>query len=255
MPLPVAERREVGGRRGLAGQRPGRVDARLERVERAAQRVHRHRRGDVGGARQPRGGEHGERQHRRARLCAVDQREALLGRERDRRQTGARERVGAGQVRPQVLGLALADQHQREVRERRQVAARADRAARRHARVHPRVEQGDQRVERPRPDAGKALGEHVRAKRHQRAHDRRRQRIAHARGMAPQQIQLQRGELVRRNGHVGERAEPGVDAVHGACRAPRVRPRRRARRSRARARRPTRRRARRRRRCATARRV
>ena len=97
MALPATSASEIGGRRGLAGDRPGRVDARLERVERPAQRVDRHRRGDVGGAREARGAEHGQREHGRARLRAVDQRQALFGRERDRAQAGARERVGARQ--------------------------------------------------------------------------------------------------------------------------------------------------------------
>ena len=41
--------------------------------------------------------------------------------------------------------MPFADQHQRQVRERREVAARADRSAARHARMHARVEQREQR--------------------------------------------------------------------------------------------------------------
>ena len=47
------------------------------------------------------------------------------------------------------------------------------------------------------------------------------ERLADARRVAAQQIQLQRGELVGGNRDVGERAEAGVDAVHRPCRPPR----------------------------------
>ena len=135
-----------------------------------------------------------------------------FGAERDRRQPGARERLRARRSRSRrvarrssaldvvcVASLAFADQHQREVRERREVAARADRAARRHARMHAAVEQRDQRLERLDADAGEALGQHVRAQRHRRAHGADRQRLADAGGVAAQQVELQRVERVGRD--------------------------------------------------------
>ena len=74
------QRRDVGGRRPLSGERPGVVDARLERMDRSEQRVDRQRGGDVGGARQLLGRRQRQRQHGRRRLRAVDQREPFLRR-------------------------------------------------------------------------------------------------------------------------------------------------------------------------------
>ncbi len=109
--------------------------------------------------------------------------------------------------------LTLADQDEREMRQRRKVAARTDRSARRDARVNAAIEQRDQRVERLEADAGEPLGQHVRAQRHRRPHRPRRQRMADPGSVAAQQVELQRLERVGRDLHVGKRSETGVDAV------------------------------------------
>ena len=62
-------------------------------------------------------------------------------------------------------------------------------------------------------DAREALGEHVGAQRHRRAHVAHRQRIADAGGVAAQQVALQRFQRVGRDLDFGERSESGVDAV------------------------------------------
>ncbi len=133
----------------------------------------------------------------------------------DRLEAGGVERVASGHDARIVADrrVAFADQHQRQVRERREVAAGADRPAARHARVHAAVEQREQQLERRAPDAGEALRQDVGAQRHRRAHGADRQRLADAGGVAAQQIQLQRAERVARNRGLGERAEAGVDAV------------------------------------------
>ncbi len=169
------QRFDVGGREPLADERPGRVDARLERVDRSAQRVDRERRRDVGGARDLIGGGQRQREHRGRGLRAVDERQPFFRSEPHRRQarppsalriristrrTSLRDSAASALIRRLrlasswsscvvvvvVIGqdLAFADQHEREMRERRQVAARADRSARRHARMHAGVEQRDQ---------------------------------------------------------------------------------------------------------------
>ena len=109
--------------------------------------------------------------------------------------------------------VPFADQHERQVRQRREVAARADRSAARHDRMDARVERVDQPIERRAPDARVALREHVRAQRHHRAHGARRQRLADARRVAAQQVPLELAERVSRNLDLGQRAEAGVDAV------------------------------------------
>ena len=199
------------------------MQPRLERMNRPPQRVDRHGRRDVGGAR--------ETSRPRARrgpsvggagLRAVDERQALFGAERDRRASpaAARARPAPDSERAGVYPSAspFAHEDEREVGEGRQVAARADRSAGRHTRMHARVGQREERVERLGADARVSLRQHVGAKRDERAHDGRRQRLADAGGVAAQQIQLQGGELMRGNRDLGQRAESGVDAVDGPAR-------------------------------------
>ena len=110
-------------------------------------------------------------------------------------------------------GVALADEDERQVRERRKVAARADRSAARHARVDAAIEHVDQPLERAAADAGEALGEDVGAQRHRRTHGADRQRLADAGRVAAQQIELERAKRIARDRRLGQRAEAGVDAV------------------------------------------
>ena len=101
----------------------------MEARARALQRLERERAGEVGDAREPPRPHERERGHRGHELRAVDQREALLRREPHRLEPGRGERLGAAQQRALEPRLALADERQRQVGERREVAARADRAA------------------------------------------------------------------------------------------------------------------------------
>ena len=64
------------------------------------------------------------------------------------------------------------------------------------------------------PDARIALGQHVRAQRHRRPHRPDRQRRPEPGRVAPQEVPLQRLERIGRDRDLGERSEPGVDAVH-----------------------------------------
>ena len=109
--------------------------------------------------------------------------------------------------------FAFADQHEREVGERRQVAARADRAAARDGGMHAAIQQGDQPLERLDAGCRRTLGQHVGAQRHRGAHGTHGQRIADARRVAAQQVDLQRVERVAGDRGFGQRAESGVDAV------------------------------------------
>ena len=79
--------------------------------------------------------------------------------------------------------------------------------------MHAFVEQRDERVERLEPDSGEALREHVRAQRDDGADRADGKQIADARGMAAQQIELERLELAGGDPDVGERAESGIDAI------------------------------------------
>ena len=197
---PGAARSRLAADGALARMRPRVVQPRLERMIRAAQPVDRQRGGDVGGAREPLGAEQRQRRDRGGRLGAVDEREPFLGARaspaaRPARASAARAvehgRIGRRRS-PWPSPISTSD----EVRERREVAAGADRSAARHDRVDARVERVDQPVERRAPDAGVALREHVGAQRHHRAHRARRQRLADAGRVAAQQVALQLAERV-----------------------------------------------------------
>ena len=121
--------------------------------------------------------------------------------------------------------LALADERQREMRERREVAGGADRAAARHDRQHAAVEQREQQLDGLDPRARVALRERVRAQEHRRADDLVGVRLADAARVRAEQPQLQLGGLLLRDRDRDEAAEAGVDAVGvlAACRARRAR--------------------------------
>ena len=109
--------------------------------------------------------------------------------------------------------LALADERQREMRERREIARRSDRPAARHDRQHAAIEAVEQQLDRLDARAGVALRERVRAQEHRGAHDLVRIRLADAARMRAQQPQLQLAGQLLRNRAVDEAAEAGVDAV------------------------------------------
>ena len=100
------------------------------------------------------------------------------------------------------------------MRQGREIAARADRAAARHARMHAPVEQVEEALERGSANAGVALGEHVRAQRHRRAYRANRERLADARRVTAKQIELERTKRAARNGRLRQRTKAGVDPVH-----------------------------------------
>ena len=130
-----SSRRSTFRRRGaLPAERPERVDLRQERVARALQRLERESARAVGCPREPARPDERERALRSHELRAVDQRQALLGDQPHRLEPGAPQRVAAGQQLALVPRLALADERQRQVRERREIARGSDRPARRHPR-------------------------------------------------------------------------------------------------------------------------
>ena len=88
-------------------------------------------------------------------------------------------------------GLPFADERQREMRERREVAARPDRAARGNPRQHAAVQALEQQLDGHDARAGEPLRERVRAQQHRRAHDVVGVRLADTARMAAQEAQLQ----------------------------------------------------------------
>ena len=104
------------------------VDALVEGGRRAAQRFERHGAGEVGEPGDALGAAEGERADRGHGLRAVEEGEAFLGFEANGIDSGAAEGVAAVEAFAAVDGFAFADDAEREVRERREIAAGADRA-------------------------------------------------------------------------------------------------------------------------------
>ena len=99
------------------------------------------------------------------------------------------------------------------MRERSQVAARADGAARGDVRDDTGDEEREQQLDGLEPRAGVPLRERVRAEQHRGPHDLVRIRLPHAAGMAPQQAELQLAGQLLGDRLRHEAAEARVDAV------------------------------------------
>ncbi len=161
------------------------VNPRIERARRAAQRIERHRADHVGGFGQRLRGVKFQTADGQHRLRAVDQADAFLGMQRrSARCRRARSASAPGRIGALEFRLAFADQHQRHVRQRRQIARRAHAALRRNHRRDAAVDQIAQTLGHQRTDAGEAFGQHIGADQHHGAHRIARQRFAHARRSA-----------------------------------------------------------------------
>ena len=208
------ERAQVAGDGLLSGMRPARVQLLVPRAVGPAQGLGGHRADDVGRRREdlrvvereaPDGGHH---------LRAVDERHALLRSELEGLEARGTEGLSAGAPLRPLDGLAFADEHERGVRERREVARRADAAVHRDVRMHAAVEHVAEEIDDVRSHAGSPRREGVRPEQQDRAHDVLRERRADADGVAADEVALKRAELVVRDPHGGKVAEPGVHAVH-----------------------------------------
>ena len=189
------------------------MDARVEGHVGALERVERQRADHVGALHQAAGVREREPAHGGDELGAVDERQALLGLEDERRESGGPQRLGRGHKAPLDEALALADEHERQVRERGEVAARAHRALRGDDRVHAPVEHRDQSLERLEANSRETFREDVRAQQHERPGVAGLERRPDARRVRAHEIDLQLEQLRGRNVDVGEVAEAGGDAV------------------------------------------
>ena len=119
---------QVGRADGLPDLRPQRLQIGGERAVGAEQRLDAHRGRHVGEAGEDLEVGDRQREHPQDAVGAVDEGQPLLGAEHHRLDAGAGERVGGRRDVPVDRDMALADHHQRAVGERRQVAARPERA-------------------------------------------------------------------------------------------------------------------------------
>ena len=164
-------------------------------------------------ARQARRVEHGERAVTGHQVRAVEQREPLFRLEDERGHARAGQRLGGGKLPVAGPGRPFAEQAERHVGERRQVARRAHRPELGDDGMDPLIEAGHDRLDDDGPHAGRTARERSREQQHDRAHVRLFERRANARGMAQDEVSLEVGALAMRNDDVLELADPGRDAV------------------------------------------
>ena len=206
----VAERRGNGNLRRLAA---GVVDARIERHAAAERCVHRHRAGEDRACEQVFRREQGLERERGRDLGAVQQREPFLRPELERLDTCGLERRDAILFLALHTYPALADQRERQVRERREVTGGANRALRRHDGMDACVREREKPLNHDRAHAREAAREACRLQHQDHPHRRVRERRADAGRVRAHEVELQRREFVVGDPCLCELAEAGVDAV------------------------------------------
>ena len=170
-----------------------------------------------------------QRPERAHQLRAVEERQPLLRLERQRLEAGLPQRDQRRHHLPVELHLAAPDERQREVRERREVAGRADAPLLRHDRVDPERQELADPVHEQRPAPGVAERERVRAQQQHRPHDLARERAPDAGGVRGDEVLLEPGGVLGRDERRGEVAEarssprrpprPGATSVSMTSRA------------------------------------
>ena len=158
----------------------------------------------------------GERSDRGHPLCAVDERQPLLGLKLKRRHAVPAHEIrgeGHASVHPH---FPLADHAHGQVRERDEVAARAQRAAGGNDREDLRLDHAHEMLEQREPDPAVAQGERVGAEREHEPHDPGLELGTRARGVAADEVQLQLLDLLGGNTDRLELPEARVHPVDGA---------------------------------------
>ena len=149
----------------------------------------------------------------RHELCAVEQRQALFAFESDRFPSHGLEHLRRGDDLAVHLHLSEAQQREREVGQRGEVARSAERALLIDQREDRAVVHLYQALHRGGLHARIAVAERLDLGEKHEPDNLGGDTLAHAAGVGHDQIALERGELVGGDGDVAERAESGGDAV------------------------------------------
>src|ERR1700737_2380578 len=123
---------KIGSALQLARKWPGLMNTRIEGSRRTAQAVDGHGADEVGRFDQIFSLQKLKAADRQHRLSAIQERDALLGCQHDRLELSALQRLGAGILDAIEFRLALADQDERDVSQRRKVATCSHAALRWH---------------------------------------------------------------------------------------------------------------------------
>ena len=130
----------------LGGLAAHRIEARIEGHVAAERRIHAHGAGDQGGIEHGLRAEQAEERQRGRDLRTVQERQALLGLERERPLADAGERLGRRHHRP-AAHLADADQAAGEMGKRRQITRGANRTLGRNHRQRVMIDEREQELD------------------------------------------------------------------------------------------------------------
>ena len=216
---PFEETDHIRSRVTLARQRAQDVNLRHEARPGALQCLERQRARDVRNLGEPARSHETQRTERSHELRPVDEGEPFLRLEVHRREADGRECLAAVHVLAVDACLALADERKREVGQRRQIPARADRAAARDVRQDAAIQTVEQELRGLDPRTRAALCERIGAQEHRRAHDVVGIRLAHTARVASQQSQLQLVRQLFRDRLGDEPAEARIHAVRVLARS------------------------------------
>ena len=164
----LAQPPEIGRGRGLAGDRPGRVDPRLEGVKGDPRSASTDIAATMSAARQPLGVEQASASTAVLACVPLMRARPSFGRSVTAERPAHARRPIRGHAGPfsVVEHASLAHENERQVRERRQIAACADRAATRHSRMTTPAFNSTAARRASRAEPRVALGEHIGPQRH-----------------------------------------------------------------------------------------
>ena len=145
---------------------------------------------------------------------AVGDAEALLADERFQNGNGRLAHgLRAGETLTVEERFAASEQHKAHMRQRGQIAGRAQRALLRDHGRHAAIEHRDEHLHQQRPHTADANTERVCAEQHDPAHDLLRIRVAGAGAVAENEIRRELVAQLLRHGDGGKISEAGRDAV------------------------------------------
>ena len=130
-------------------------------------------------------------------------------------ETGPAKRFAAFHSFSFKKGIALANQAQCEMSERREIAAGAHRTFFRNDWMHATIKHLTKHLDDFGTDSAKPERKHVCAEQHHRAHLRFREWLADSAGVAANKIQLELAQRIARDANIREFAKTRADAVNG----------------------------------------
>jgi len=212
-PAPLEEVTDQGRRFDLSRVRPKRMDAEIERLGGAADRLDGERARSVCRAHHRPGLEKRLHPQGGRGLGPVDQGEPFLGGEREGMETGLPVVLDGRRRAPLPADRPLSHHPESEMRERDQIPARPEGAAARHDRKKIVLEHLDQVLEKARAHAARSKRERMRPERKHEPDRGGLELRPRSRRVTSEKVRLQTLDVALGNPHRLERAESGVDPV------------------------------------------